>query len=141
MWSISEQRHILPDLEVANNIINKLNAKFDSRDIYHHSHSPNEMFEFRFRLTSSRSECWEITFLGYCVASGSGNTFGADYEDCLDEQYINICLENEQLIYEMAYNGALDRVTNILEILSFSDIGDEHKKKWLLTLGKNIKTK
>ena len=140
MWSISEQRHILPDLEVANNIINKLNEKFDSRDIYHHSSNQKEMFEFIYSLDSSKREAWEITFLGYCVASGGGHGFGRDYEDCCEDDYMHMNIENEKVIYEMAYNGVIELISKLITIISYSDIGDEQKKKWLLTLSKNIKT-
>ena len=138
MWSINRQERITPNIEMIEQIINKLNCDFDSYDIYHHSSSSTEMFEFTFKSDSSKRERWEITFLGKCVASGGGGTWGADYEDCYEDDYITLTEDNKDKIYEMSYNGAIGVITDLLRMVSYANIDKKHKENWIDLIQKGI---
>lgn len=131
MWSIKKQKNIEPDFNVANNIIKRLNAEFDPLDYYHHSHSLEEMFEFKYTINNHRSEAWEIRFMNFCVANGGGGEWGLDYEDSYEEDYIFLKKENEEKIYNIAKNNAIQTISQILKYVSFSDIDENEKNNWI----------
>ena len=138
MWNIPRQEKIIPNIEMIEQIVNKLNADFDSYDIYHHGSHSTEMFEFTYKIDCSKRERWEITFLDWVVASGGGGAWGADYEDCFEDDYITLTEDNKDKIYEMAYNGAIGRITDLLNILSYANIDKSHKENWINIINKGI---
>lgn len=136
MWSITLQKEIIPDIKMATEIVYELNCVFDSFDVFHHSSSSTEMFDFHYGTDSKRREAWEITFLGRTVASGGG--FGMDYDDCYDEDYVFLIPDNRAKIYNEAYQGAIGIVNSFLNIVSISDISSDTKRNWINIIEKGI---
>ena len=128
-WSIIKQKNINPNFEMIDNVLKRLNGMFDSRDVYHHSAFRSEMFEFTYQKDDCKREAWEITFMGKTVACGGG--FGLDYDSFYDEDYVFLTKENEEFIYKMAYDGAIETISNNLFFISYSDVPKEEKNKWI----------
>ena len=138
MWSITRQTNVRPDFEMVECIIHKLNCEFDAYDLWHHSTARTEMFEFKYYLTSLRDEAWEILFMDKCVASGGGGVWGADYDDFHESDYITLTKDNKDKIYEMAYNGAIGVITDLLNMISYAHIDKSHKENWIDIINKGI---
>lgn len=134
--SENNKRNKICDLNIIEEIIRKLNSEFDSCDLYHHSASPNEMFEFTYKNNGCREEAWEITCLGCSVASGGG--FGLNFEDCWEDDYIELIPENMTQIYNIARNNAIELISHRIELFARADIPVEEKKKWIEVIQKSI---
>ena len=46
--------------------------------------------------------------------------------------------DNRDKIYEMAYNGAIGKITDLLNILSYANIDKSHKENWINIINKGI---
>lgn len=136
MYSIAREEFIQPDIEMVHRIIERLNEKFDPTESYHHSNSDTEMFEFHFKTDGMRREAWEITFLGKTVVSGG--SFGLDYSECQDDSYLTLESKNEQKIFMLAVNGAVDVINKFIQYTSLSDTSAMNKRKWMETIKKSI---
>lgn len=137
MYSISRKKFIQPDMEMVGRIIDKLNEKFDPTESYHHSSADTEMFEFHYRTDGMKREAWSITFLGQTVISGS--EFGLDYSECQEESYLTLESRNEQKIFMLAVNGAINHIDKLIQYMAISDTSNQNKQKWIGELKKNIK--
>lgn len=138
MWSIAKQKYIESDMEMVGRIIDKLNGIFDPFDYYHHSSCNGEMFEFVYSSDRSRHEAWEITFTGLCVASGSGKCWGRDYDDFYEDDYIELSVDNEEKILNMAKHNTLDIIEKFIEYGVMADIEQLTKEKWKEKWKENI---
>lgn len=137
MYSISKGKTIMPDLEMVERIIDKLNSKFDPHDVYHHSDSVSEMFEFQLKTDDKRREAWQIVFMGtHTVVSGS--FFGYDYSDCQEEEYITLEAKNERKIFMLAVNETINVITKFIEYIALSDASEQNKQKWISILKKGL---
>lgn len=136
-WSKLKQRDIQPDFEMIDNILKKLNGVFDAYDFYHHASVGHEMFEFTYQKDDYRREAWQITFMGKTVASGG--TFGLDYDDFYEDDYVFLINENADLIFNQAHDGAIGHVTTILQYVSVSEIPKESKQNWITIINNGIK--
>ncbi len=137
MYSISKGETIIPDLEMVERIIDKLNSKFDPHDAYHHSDSVSEMFEFQLKTDDKRREAWQIVFMGtHTVVSGS--FFGYDYSDCQEEEYITLEAKNERKIFMLAVNETINVITKFIEYIALSDASEQNKQKWISILKKGL---
>mgnify|MGYP003094249990 CR=1 FL=1 len=137
MYSISEKKFIQPDMEMVGRIIDKLNEKFDPTESYHHSSADTEMFEFHYQTDGMKREAWGITFLGQTVISGS--EFGLDYSECQEESYLTLESRNEQKIFMLAVNGAINHIDKLIQYVALSDTSNQNKQKWIGELKKGIK--
>ena len=137
MYSISKKKFIQPDMEMVSRIIDRLNEKFDATESYHHSSVDTEMFEFHYQTDGMKREAWSITFLGQTVISGS--EFGLDYSECQEESYLTLESHNEQKIFMLAVNGAINHIDKLIQYVALSDTSNQNKQKWIGELKKGIK--
>ena len=84
-----------------------------------------------------KREAWSITFLGQTVISGS--EFGLDYSECQEESYLTLESRNEQKIFMLAVNGAINHIDKLIQYMAISDTSNQNKQKWIGELKKNIK--
>lgn len=136
MYSISRKEFINPDMEMVGRIIDKLNEKFDPTETHHHSNADSEMFEFHYKTDGMKREAWSITFMGQTIISGG--EFGLDYSECQDESYLTLESRNEQKIFMLAVNNAIQHIDKLVNYVALSDTSDYNKQKWIGTLKKSI---
>lgn len=137
MYLIGKDKMIVPDLEMVERIIDKLNSKFDPLDMYHHSNADSEMFEFQLKIDDKRREAWQIVFMGnYTVVSGS--FFGFDYSDCQEEEYITLEMKNEQKIFMLAVTETINIISKFIQYIAVSEASEQNKRNWIETLKKGI---
>lgn len=137
MYSVELQREVKPDMDMVERIIKKLNEKFDPNDMYHHSSAATEMFEFQYHTDSHKREAWQIVFMGHYTVV-SGGSFGLDYDDCFNEDYLFLNAKNERKIFMLAVNGAITVISNMMKFMAFSDVSEKNKQEWIDTLKKGI---
>lgn len=129
MYSIYRGETIISDTEMITRVVDRLNDKFDSKEVYHHGSSDSEMFEFHMRIDNIRREAWEITFMGHTVISGSD--YGLDYEGCQEEDYITLEPKNEEKIFILAVTNTINYIENFIRLVAISDASNKNKEKWI----------
>lgn len=134
-YSIIKEKNINPDFNMIDRILLKLNSIFDNYELFHHS-SNSEMFEFTYQKNDLKTEAWQITFLGQTVVSGG--EFGLCYDDFYEDDYLFLIQENEGIIYNKAYNGAIEYISKLLEYVSFANISREYKDNWINIINNGI---
>jgi hypothetical protein len=134
-WSIIKGQNINPDFEMIDKVLSTLNSVFDAYDFFHHS-SNGEMFEFTYQKDDFRREAWQITFMGKSVVSGG--MFGLDYEDFYEDDYLFLNKENEEKIYNHAYNNAVEYISKTLQYVAFANISKEIKLNWINIINTGI---
>jgi hypothetical protein len=123
-----DNSYFTPDLKMIESILVELNDIFDSVDLYYHSTGCN-MFEFDYKIDGNRRECWQITFMGNNVTSGG--MFGMDYDYFYEDDYLFLIPENRNKIFDMAYTGAIEYISKMLEYVSRAEISLRDKGKWI----------
>ena len=117
-----------PDINVGVRIVEELNNKFDTHDLWHHSHD-KELFELKYQSDRSDKEAWAIEFMGIPVISGGD--FGLDYEDCQEENYVALTEKNERKIFMLAVANTVKQIEFLITLFANSDASPQNKQYWL----------
>jgi hypothetical protein len=117
---IIDRKNPTKGFEVLKRVVDRLNDCFDSRELYHHSTANGEICELQY-LYDGRREGFRIYYMGQCIWS-------EPLDDFYDDTFVTIDFENEDEIYETAYQKIIGEYMWMLTILKHSEaeITDKH---------------
>lgn len=122
-----------PDFEMVNRVLFRLNEQFDPDELFKcNIENETEMFVFHYSTDNEIREKWEIRFLGSVVAIGG--EYGLDYSEKMDDNYLSLERENEEIIFNIAYERTMHIIEFFMKLIGHSDISEFTKQKWIKLL-------
>ena len=128
---------VMAKIEVLERIVDKLNQKFDTENLFQSSgNRSRKMFEGVYHTCGSGMECWSIKFMNQTVFTG-GNSED-DMNECLTDGYVDLNEKNENKIYMLTVGNVIKVIEQFMYCLACADISEKNRTKWISALKKGI---